>query len=88
MLKAQVHARKHPEYALRASLGILRLGRDFSPEQLEAACRRAIDLKALSYTAIRALIQNPATVAPAAPRTELRLSLPAHDNLREPSYFR
>ncbi len=88
VLKAQVHARKHPEYALRASLGIVRLARDFSPEQLEAACRRAIDLKALSYTAIRALIQNPSALTPAASQTELRLSLPAHDNLRGPSYFR
>ncbi len=66
----------------------MRLARDFSPEQLEAACRRAIDLKALSYTAIRALIQNPSALTPAASQTELRLSLPAHDNLRGPSYFR
>lgn len=87
VLKAQIHARKHPEYALRASQGIVRLAKDFSPEKLEAACRRALDLKTHSYTAIRALIQNPSALTP-TPQAELRLSLPAHDNLRGPSYYR
>jgi hypothetical protein len=81
VLYAQIHARKHPEHALRASLGILRLAKDFSPEKLEAACGRAPALKSSSYRAIRALIQNP------APQAELTLSLPLHDNLRGPSYF-
>lgn len=87
VLKAQIHARKHPDYALRASLGIMRLAKDFSPEQLEAACRRAIALKAHSYTAIRALILNPSVRSP-TPQTELRLCLPDHENLRGPDYFR
>jgi len=81
VLYAQIHARKHPEYALRASLGILRLGKDFSPEKLEAACTRALALKSTSYRAIRALIQNGAAQA------ELTLSLPEHENLRGSSYF-
>jgi transposase len=81
VLYAQIHARKHPEHALRASLGILRLARDFSPEKLEAACARALALKSTSYRAIRALIlSNPA-------QSELTLSLPEHGNLRGPSYF-
>lgn len=84
VLKAQVHTRKHPEHALRASLGIVRLAKDFSPQKLEVACRRALDLKTHSYTAIRALIQNPPTTT----QIELRLSVPVHDNLRGPSYFR
>lgn len=91
ILKAQVHTRKHPEYALRASLGIVRLAKDFSPDQLEAACRRALELKTHSYTAIRALIQNPASLTaatPTTPQAELRLSLPVHQNLRGPSYYR
>ncbi len=80
VLRAQVQARKHPEHALRASLGILRLGRDFSPEKLEAACVRALALKSTSYRAVRALIKAPA-------QAELSLSLPAHGNVRGPSYY-
>lgn len=81
VLYAQIHARKHPEHALRASLGILRLAGDFSAERLEAACGRGLALKSTRYRAIRALIQNPAAQA------ELTLSLPEHENLRGSSYY-
>lgn len=80
-LQAQVHTRVHPEQALRACLGILRLAQDFSPQALEAACERALALKSTSYRAIRALIQAPPN------QTELSLSLPTHANLRGPSYY-
>lgn len=82
VLRAQVLARKHPEHALRASLGILRLAQDFSGAQLEAACHRALQLDSTSYRAIRALLNTP---APA--QTELSLSLPTHANVRGPSYY-
>lgn len=82
VLQAQIHARKHPEHALRACLGILRLAKDFSAVRLEAACAHGLALKSTSYRALRALIQ-----APAAAQAELRLSLPAHDNVRGPSYY-
>jgi len=83
VLYAQIHARKHPEHALRTSLGVLRLAKDFSDEALEAACTRALTLKSTSYRAIRALIQAPPPVTP----IELTLPLPEHDNLRGPTYF-
>jgi transposase len=80
VLQTRIHARTHPEHALRACLGILRLAKDFSPEQLEAACSRALTLNSTSYRAVRALIQ-------AAPQTELSLSLPEHPNVRGSSYY-
>lgn len=80
ILKCQSHTRKHPEHTLRTCLGILRLAKDFSASDLEAACQRALTLKTYSYRAIRGLILNPAV-------TDLALSLPAHDNLRGPSYY-
>jgi transposase len=83
VLRAQVLARKHPEHALRACLGILRLAQDFSAGQLEAACVRALHLKSASYRVVRALLNAPATSA----QTELSLSLPTHANVRGPSYY-
>jgi transposase len=80
VLQAQIHTRTHPEQALRACLGILRLAQDFSPEKLEDACRRALALQSSSYRAVRALIASP-------PQTELTLSLPEHANVRGPSYY-
>lgn len=81
VLQAQFHARKHPEYTLRSCLGILRLARDFNAPQLEAACARALTLKSVSYRAIRSLLRTPGK------QTEIPLSLPAHGNVRGPSYY-
>lgn len=81
VLQTQVHTRVHPEHALRACLGILRLAQDFSPAQPEAASVRALALKSTSYRAIRALIQAPTA------QTELSLSLPTHANVRGSSYY-
>jgi transposase len=82
VMERQRVSRRHPEEALRANLGILRLARDFSPEQLEAAAARALELKVYSYRAIRALI-TAKTEAPAEPQA---LAL-EHENVRGGGYF-
>ncbi|HEU0198701.1 MAG TPA: hypothetical protein VFQ88_15995 [Nevskiaceae bacterium] len=56
VLSQQAQRRLHPEEALRSSLGILRLAKDFSPAQLEAAAVRAVALRAYSYRVLRTLI--------------------------------
>ena len=82
VLAQQLHRRVHPEESLRASLGILRLARDFSSEALERACERAIALKTFSYRALRALIAAPALAEPAQPSLPLE-----HENVRGGKYF-
>jgi len=81
LLREQTARRVHPEEALRASLGILRLAHDFSAGALEHACQRALELKAYSYRAVRTLI-----IAPASPTTP-STPTPAHDNVRGARYF-
>jgi len=82
VLAQQVQRRRHPEEALRASLGILRLAKDFSPDVLERAAERAVALGAFSYRAVRALIGAPSTASaqPSLPLT--------HVNVRGGEYFR
>jgi hypothetical protein len=81
VVQAQAAGRKHPEETLRSAQGILRLAHDFSAERLEKACERALALRALSYRAVRTLIQNPI-----APTTSPALDL-AHENVRGAEYF-
>jgi len=81
VIRAQADRRTHRDETLRSSLGILRLAKDFSSEQLEAACRRALGLKSLSYRAIATLIKT----APA--QTPLPLPKIEHANVRGPDYF-
>lgn len=80
VIHSQAAQRKHPEETLRSAQGILRLSRDFSPQQLEAACQRALQLRAFSYRVVRTLIQN--KDQPDPPALDL-----AHENVRGPGYF-
>ena len=82
VMEHQRHRRRHPEEALRANLGILRLARDFSPEQLEAAAQRALALKVYSYRALRSLIQT----TPSEANEQQPLALD-HENVRGGKYF-
>ncbi|MEO5626099.1 MAG: hypothetical protein ABIQ70_08850 [Dokdonella sp.] len=62
-------------------MGILRLAKDHRSAQLQAACRRALELNILSYRGIRELIA-------ALPRSSPpKLRALAHDNVRGPDYF-
>ncbi|HLF31856.1 MAG TPA: IS21 family transposase [Xanthomonadales bacterium] len=81
VLAQQVQRRAHPEEALRASLGILRLAQDFNPAQLEAAAVRALQLQTFSYRALHTLIRTPPVPEP-TPASPLD-----HENLRGADYF-
>lgn len=82
VLTEQFNRKRHPEEALRVAQGILRLAQDFSPEQLLAACERALQLRACSYRSVRALI----TTASTDSDDKRQLAL-VHENVRGPDYF-
>lgn len=82
VLREQFNRKRHPEEALRVAQGILRLAQDFSPQQLAAACERAIILKACNYRSVRALITTPPTESGEARQLSL-----VHENVRGPEYF-
>ena len=81
VLRTQFNRKVHPEMALRAAQGILRMAQDFTPEKLEAACERAVQLQLFAYRAIRSLLTTPTDVTES---TQISL---LHDNLRGPDYF-
>lgn len=82
VLREQFNRKRHPEEALRAAQGILRLAQDFSPARLAAACERALMLKACNYRSVRALI----LMSPTECGDARQLSL-VHENVRGPEYF-
>lgn len=81
LLREQVSRRAHPDEALRASLGILRLAHDFSASALEQACQRALALQTYSYRAVRTLIITPLASPPPSTAPVM------HDNVRGARYF-
>jgi len=79
----QARMRRHADEVIRSSQGILRLAKDFTPQRLESAAARAVELKSCSYRALRALITAGPHDVP-ADTTVLTLT---HVNVRGQSYF-
>lgn len=85
LIEIILREKTHPEQGFRACIGILRHAKAFGPERLEAACGRALEIGARSYTSVTSILKNnldrkrpePATDGPAI----------THDNIRGPRYF-
>ncbi|MEE9588863.1 MAG: IS21 family transposase [Hyphomicrobiaceae bacterium] len=75
----------HPEQGFRACAGIVKLAKTHGMERLEAACGRAIEIGARSYTSVNSILKNNLDR-----RTRERAADgPAitHANIRGPKYF-
>ncbi len=78
--------RPHPEQGYRSCLGLMRLGQRHGAERLEAACRRALHLKAYSYTSVKNILAAGLEHQP-LDSDAVQFSLPTHDNLRGAAYY-
>ncbi len=77
--------RPHPEQGFRSCLGILRLGKRYGDARLEAACRRALHVRARSYRHVESILKNGLDrVAMNDEQTRLPLS---HENVRGRDYY-
>jgi transposase len=77
--------RAHPEQGFRACLGILRLAKTFGRERLEAACERALEIGARSYSSVNSILNN--NLDRRRPATPADGPAIVHDNIRGPTYF-
>jgi len=77
--------RVHPEQGFRACVGIVRLAKSYGRERLEAACGRAIEIGARSYSSVNSILKNDLDRRrPVMPADGPAM---AHDNIRGPTYF-
>jgi transposase len=80
--------RPHPEQGYRSCLGVLRLGKRYSAERLEAACARALAFKAYSYKNVESILKKGLDQQPfEASSLQPRLPLLEHENLRGREYY-
>jgi transposase len=78
--------RPHPEQGYRACLGLMRLGRAYGADRLEAACHRAEQLRSYRYRTIEHILRHqqdrlPLEASPAGRPVVM------HDNLRGAAYY-
>jgi transposase len=80
--------RPHPEQGYRSCLGILRLSKRYGKDRLEAACARAVAVKARSYRHVDNILKNGMDRLPLFDHLETKREPPAlHENVRGKDYY-
>ncbi|MFQ5515692.1 MAG: IS21 family transposase [Myxococcota bacterium] len=88
LVTAILEERRHPEQGYRSCLGILRLARQYGPGRLEAACRRAVSVRARSYRHVQSILQHGLDRLPLEAEAEVQASLAlVHPNVRGGKYY-
>ena len=83
-----LESKPHPEQGYRACLGLMRLGRDYGDERMEAACRRALALDACTYRSIQSILKTKLDQQPLPGQDEAPPALVSdHDNIRGEAYY-
>ncbi|MGA7982478.1 MAG: IS21 family transposase [Chromatiaceae bacterium] len=78
--------RSHPQQGFRSCLGIMRLGKSFGEQRLEAACRRALTLGSCSYKSIESILRQGLDRKALPEQEELELDI-EHANIRGSAYY-
>jgi len=86
LAEAVMAARPHPEQGFRSCLGIVRLGDRYGSERLEAACERALAVRAHSYRSVESILRTGLDRQP-LPADGPARAHPSHDNVRGPDYY-
>ena len=86
LMEEIMNHRVHPEHGFRSCLGIIRLSKMYSPERVENACKRALELQAYNYKSVKSLLQTGLESSPIAIENKKIVLL--HDNIRGNGYYR
>ena len=85
LIEIILRERTHPEQGFRASVGILRHAKTFGRERLEAACDRALEIGARSYTSVTSILKS--NLDRKRPASATDGPAITHTNIRGPRYF-
>jgi transposase len=89
LIESILEHRPHPEQGYRSCLGILRLEKQYGNERLEAACERAVLVRARSYRHVQSILKNGLDrVPPTTKSAPTQRALPlTHENVRGGDYY-
>jgi len=82
-----LNSRPHPEQGYRACLGLMRLGRRYGADRLEAACERASHLRSYSYRTVKNILSSAQDRLPFEDPAAAEGVTVTHDNIRGGSYY-
>ena len=90
LVDAILAERPHPEQGYRSCLGILRLGKRYGDERLEAACARALAAGARSYRHVESILKHGSIALPLptpSPTSRRSRHARCHENVRGRDYY-
>jgi len=86
LVEAILSSRVHPQQGFRSCLGIMRLGKHYGAERLEAACARALLIGGLTYKSVKAILTHGLDQRP-LPQAPIETQALHHENIRGPHYY-
>jgi transposase len=86
VIQQVLQQRQHPQQGYRSCLGILRLGKEFGAERLEAACARALLLGTCRYQSLQSILRQGLDQQHLPQQQELALEID-HANIRGADYY-
>ena len=85
-----LESKPHPQQGFRSCLGIIRLGKQYPKERLEAACAYALSIHGFFYKSVQSILKNGLdqkhTLLPKKEESTLPLPL-QHPNIRGKEYY-
>ena len=85
LVEVIMRERRHPEQGFRACTGIIRLAKAYGAERLEAACERALEINARSYSSVNSILKN--NYDRRRPQSTTEEPAIQHTNIRGANYF-
>ena len=84
-----IASRQHPQQGFRACMGLIRLGKSYTPQRLDKACQRALAIGSYSYKSVQSILKKGLDQLPLPDSTsDTPQTLPqAHDYIRGHDYF-
>jgi hypothetical protein len=61
LIQEMFQTKVHPEQTYRSALGTIRLAKHYPPDRVKRAARRALDLKASTYSCLKKILESGAT---------------------------
>jgi transposase len=87
LVEIVMNSRKHPQQGYRSCMGIMRLGKQYSPQRLEKACQRAVAIGGYSYKSVRSILEKGLDKLPLPHSAPIQSAPIHHDNVRGMKYY-
>ena len=86
LIEDVLSSRAHPQQGFRTAMGILRLGKSYGDERLDAACKRALVIGGKSYRSVASILKH-SLDQKAMPDSSPEHEAITHRNIRGSKYY-